>query len=227
MSVEEVAGAAVGIAEEKGLSELSMSRLAERLGVSTMALYRYVPGKAELVEVMLDLTIGDAVSPSVADASGGVREKLEILTRRIFAVYNEHPWMVQVSISGPPFGPNTLAWLESVLAVTSRTGLEDHERLYVAELLSGYARGAAQVSVGLTQSEPHTGTSPEQWGPVFAGLLKRVVEDRRFPELSGIIASGTFGGPGDSSEDFEFGLQRVLDGIEVFIRRCSARADQQ
>ena len=229
LSVEGIVGEAVRVADEGGLGVLSMARVAEGLGVTTMALYRYVPGKDELIELMFDAAAGEAfgleVEGSAAEASE-YRERLAVLARRQFAASNLHPWMLEVPIGGLPLGPNNLAWLESALdTLLFEAEIDGGEAIGVALLLSGYVRGAAQVSVGLSQSERRTGMSLEQWGPVYAGLLERVSADGRYPRLSGVVASGVFN-ESDSApnEDFEFGLELVLDGIEAFVERRSVQA---
>ena len=71
MSVGRIVRAAIEIADAEGLGALSMGRVAEELGFTTMSLYRYVPGKAELIDVMLDSVMGEAVGPEEAGAVGG------------------------------------------------------------------------------------------------------------------------------------------------------------
>lgn len=230
LRVEEIVREGVRIADGGGLGALSMARVAEGLGVTTMALYRYVPGKSELVELMLDAAVGEAlVLPRGGVAYGtihrGYREKLAVSARQLFAVCNLHPWILEVPIGGPPLGPGNLAWLESVLEALSETGIDGREAVGVALLLSGYVRGAAQVSVGLSQAERRTGMPPDQWGPVYARLLERVVADGRFPRLADVVASGAFNEPdGELDGDFEFGLRRVLDGVEAFVEGRSVQA---
>ena len=236
MSVGGITAEAVRIADEGGLGALSMARVAEGLGVTTMAIYRYVPGKGELIELMFDAVAGEVldleVDRSLGDRGGsdeeaqGYREKLAVLARRQFAACNLHPWMLEVPVGGLPLGPNNLAWLESALEALSGTGVDDGEAVGLAVLLSGYVRGTAQVSVGLSQTERRTGTSPDQWGPVYARLMEKVIADGCYPRLAGIVASGVFNEPDSAyGEDFEFGLERVLDGIEAFVRRRSIQDD--
>ena len=215
LRVEEIVREAVRIADAGGLGALSMARVAEGLGVTTMALYRYV-GEAPV------LPRGGVVHETV---HRGYREKLAVSARQLFAVCNLHPWILEGPIGGPPLGPGNLAWLESVLEALSGTGIDGGEAVGVALLLSGYVRGAAQVSVGLSQAERRTGMPPDQWGPVYARLLERVVADGRFPRLADVVASGAFNEPdGEPDGDFEFGLRRVLDGVEAFVEGRSVQA---
>src|ERR1700754_3557298 len=75
LDLDEIVRAAIEVADADGLSALSMRKVAERLGVGTMSLYTYVPGKAELVDVMLDTVCGEVGMPE--DVPGGWRGRLE------------------------------------------------------------------------------------------------------------------------------------------------------
>lgn len=223
LSIEEIVGEAVRVADGGGLGALSMARVAEGLGVTTMALYRYVPGKGDLVELMSDRVAGEALALGVrgSDAgSGGYRERLAVLARRIFAINNLHPWMLEVPIGGPPLGPNSLAWLESALDALAEAGVGGGEAVGVALLLSGYVRGAAEVSVGIARAGRRTSATPDQLGAAYARLFEEVAADGRYPRLADVLDSGVFGERDEApDEDFEFGLERVLDGIDVYVRR--------
>lgn len=219
LSVEQIVQAAIDIADAEGLASLSMRRVAEHLGFTTMSLYRYVPGKAELVDVMLDSVGGD---PPVMDgANGEWRPALARWARANLAIFHRHPWALQVAVASPPLGPNQLAWFDAGLGTLSGTGLSPVETIYAVLLLNNYVRGAAQISVGLAQAEQHTGVSAQQWGPVYGRFLADVADDGRYPTLARIVSSGAFALPDDepdgADDDFEFGLERVLDGIEALV----------
>jgi AcrR family transcriptional regulator len=220
LSVEQIAQVAIEVADAEGLEALSMQRIAERLEHSTMSLYRYVPGKAELIEVMLDVVAG---SPPELDAvAEGWRPRIERWAKELLAIYNRHPWLVRIASSSPPLGPNRLGWLEAGLRALCETGLTQAETIATVTLVEGYVRSAAQFAMDLAQAEQHTGVVAGGWGMAYGRLLKMVVEADRFPTLFALIASGVFEEPeGDPDEDLEFGLQRILDGIEILIRRRS------
>jgi hypothetical protein len=89
----------------------------------------------------------------------------------------------------------------------------------VVLLLDGHARGAAQVSVGVAQAELRVGLDAEQWSAAFIATFEKALSDDRFPTLAALVARGALGEPGDGGDDFAFGLERVLDGIEALVRR--------
>src|SRR5439155_23227897 len=107
LSVDLIVRAAIDIADASGLGALSMRRVAERLGVGTMSLYTYVPGKAELLDVMLDAVYGEPDRPDAVP--GGWRARLERIARENLALYQRHPWLLQVATSRPVLGPNAIA----------------------------------------------------------------------------------------------------------------------
>lgn len=225
MSVGRIVWAAIEIADEQGLEALSMQRVAEKLGFSTMSLYRYVPGKAELIELMLDAAGGEP--PTFDAVAGDWRPLLERWAKELLAIYRRHPWMVHIAISGPPLGPNQIAWFEAGLRAISGTGLNAGEMISAAMLVSGYVRSEARFMFDMAQAEQHTGVAAAAWGMVYGQLLRTVVQADRFPTLSAIIATGAFEEPDDDPDaDFEFGLQRILEGLQALIQQRSEQPDK-
>lgn len=107
LTVEGIVAAAIELADADGLESLSMRRVAERLGVGTMSLYRYVPGKAELLDVMVDRVNTETERPG--DVAGGWRGRLEQIARENRRLFERHPWLLQVFPGRPPLGPGIIA----------------------------------------------------------------------------------------------------------------------
>ncbi|HSK97370.1 MAG TPA: TetR/AcrR family transcriptional regulator C-terminal domain-containing protein, partial [Euzebyales bacterium] len=212
----------IEIADAEGLAALSMRRVAERLGVGTMSLYTHVPGKAELIDVMLDTVFGETTPPD--DVAGGWRARLELVARHNWEMYQRHPWMLHVATSRPPLGPNAMAKYEYELRAIDGIGLDDVEMDAVVTLLGGHVEGVARRALDASLAEEHTGMTEEQWWQAHAPLLSRIVDFRRFPTASrvGTAAGETHGAAFSPEHAFEFGLQRVLDGIEALVRSRSA-----
>ena len=132
LSLERIVTEAIALADAEGLANLSMQHLAERLGCAKMALYRYVPGKAELVALMLDAGLGDPPSaPPTESAAPGRpaalgeepwRAVLRLWATTIFDRYRAHPWAIEASAGSRPTGPHELAWMETALAALAGTG---------------------------------------------------------------------------------------------------------
>lgn len=212
LRVETIVASAIEVVTAEGLAALTMSRIAEELDVTTMALYRYVPGKDELVDLMIDAALGTPPPPTGkgwrADLAQWVRADLEIFRR--------HPWLLETTISRVPIGPNWLAWLEALLTAMKDIGLTGREMISVAFLVDGHARSAAEIVLGVT--------STPAWAADFGRVLQTVIADNRFPALAQVAAAGAFDKPTPEDQNhFEFGLQRLLDGIDTFIDARAAR----
>jgi len=223
LSVETIVGTAIKVVDADGLAALSMRRVAEKLGFTTMSLYRYVPGKAELVDLMLDAVLGEAVGPG--DADGGWRERLEAVARANWDLYRRHPWIVEVAAtSRPPLGPNVIAKYDHELRAVDGIGLTDVEMDSVLTLVLEHVAGAARRTVEATKAETRTGKTDDEWWAANAPLLEKVFDPDRHPTAArvGAAAGAAHEAEYDPKHAFEFGLGRVLDGIEALVKARSA-----
>jgi AcrR family transcriptional regulator len=220
LQIAQVVAAAIEIADADGLSALSMRRVADAVGVATMTLYSYVPSKAELLDVMLDTVTGETARPRVTTW----RTSLERIARENWDLYHRHPWMLHVATYRPPLGPNLIAKYEYELSALEGIGLSDVEQDSVLTLVLGYVAGAARASVEAAQAERQTGITDQEWWEANGPLLAQVIDDTQFPIASrvGTAASEHYNAPSSPGFAFEFGLDRVLDGIEVFIASHTA-----
>lgn len=216
LTLDGVVAAAVEVADEEGLAALSMRRVAEKLGFTTMSLYRYVPGKAELLDLMQDAAAAEIVLP---DSGLDWRSGLAFSARQDWELYQRHPWMVQVASTRSVPGPHYMAELEARLRVLEGTGLSGREIMAVANLVSQYVEGAARRAAEAQQAERSTGVGMEEWWASRVSLWGHLTEDR-YPTLARVWMAGGYDGMVD---DFEFGLARVLDGVEVLVRGRDVR----
>jgi AcrR family transcriptional regulator len=214
LSLDQIVAAAIEVADAEGLRALSMRRVAEHLGVGTMSLYRYVPAKAELLDLMLDAVDGGLERP---DASvEGWRAKLEFFARQSWDGYHRHPWVLHIVAmdARPPLGPNILASFEAMLEAVAGIGLRGSEMVAVIKLVQGYVQGVARSSIEAIQVVEDTGVTEGQWWSERTQFWEDIFDVESFPTMTAIWESGGFNEPED---DFEFGLTRVLDGIEVLV----------
>jgi AcrR family transcriptional regulator len=218
LTVDEVARAAIELADRGGIENLSMRRVAERLGVATMSLYRYVPGKDELLDLMVDRASAET---SREHAAGGWRARLEHVARENRRLCERHPWLLQVFPGRPPLGPGVLGKYEHELGALEGAGLGDVELDLVLTVVLGYVRGATLSLVETTRVVERTGLSDHEWWDAMAPTLARVFDAERFPLATriGTAASERYGGAYDPELAFEFGLERVLDGVEALVER--------
>lgn len=222
LSVEQVVRSAIAIADADGLEALSMRRVADELSVGTMSLYRYVPGKSELVDLMVDSVQAELPADTEAGAPDTWRTGLAAVARAEYDLYRRHPWLLRVSQARPLFGPNSMAAYDASLRTVDGLGLSAHEMASTAALVSCYVQGTARITVEFGSAARRTGISDEQWWGAQLPLMTAAFAEGRFPTMAAVYEAGAYD-PDDDFFSFEFGLQRVLDGIEVFV---SARRAQ-
>ncbi|MFD4828867.1 TetR/AcrR family transcriptional regulator [Streptomyces uncialis] len=218
LSLDRIVDTAVRIAAAEGLGAVSMGRVAKELGVSTMSLYRYVGARDELYVLMQEAAVG--APPEAPPAGTEWRACLAWWARAQRAVFRRNLWLLRVPTSGPPVGPNSLAWMEAALAGLDGTGLREEEKLSVLMLVGGYVRNASLLVSDLEAGMRASGVGPDESLRRYATALGALTDAGRHPALTRLLASGVFehGGHGDEADvDFDFGLDRVLDGIEALV----------
>lgn len=177
----QVALRGIEIADAEGLEALSMQRVAEMLGVTTMALYRYVPGKPDLVDLMVDKVLGDP--PDLAPVQGGWRPRLEAWARACWDVYRAHPWILTATgLRRKAMGPHQVAWLDRALAALEPTGLSARRRHDAAILVLSLVRSLTQETLDSTEE------GNEEWDRLTTHQLTAHAD--RFPALDRAVAEG-------------------------------------
>jgi AcrR family transcriptional regulator len=218
LSLERIVEAGVKVAESDGLAAVSMSRVAGQLGASTMSLYRYVTGKDELLALMMDAAMGPP--PSGAPSGEGWRAGLTRFARAERAGLLSQPWLLRVPLSAPPMTPNQMAWLEWGLSCLRGTGLPASRKMSVILSISHYVWRATTVESDLIEGAKAAGSTVEEMAAGLGQILARLADPRRFPEVHAAIAEGAFDDDEFEVEDeFTFGLERILDGVEVLLGR--------
>jgi AcrR family transcriptional regulator len=219
LSTEAVVQAAIALADAEGLAALSMRRVAETIGVSPMSLYTYVPSKAELVDLMFDRTLGATADPD--DGVAGWRAKLAFIARQRWALVERHPWFLDLPLHRPPLGPNVLRKAEVLMAALDGAGLAGQDISLVAEALQNYVTGAQQSARDARDAESRSGITDEQWIELIRPMLEEHFDAETYPALARLGEAARRKAPVSHSERtarFEFGLERVLDGLEAYIR---------
>ena len=217
LSVDRIVDAAIRIADEEGLDSVSMRRVATDLGTGAMSLYRYVPGKAELLDLMLD-RVRFPDSPNDGAGNGSWRAALESAAREALAVHRRHPWLLRVNQSRPLLGPRALATLEHLLARIRPMGLTDPELVSTVVMIDGYVVGAARTQVHQEEAARSTGLSDAEFYGAQVPALEKAMATGAYPTLAS-LSPDTFTAGFDH---FEFGLGRILDGLEVVVQQQRA-----
>ncbi|MET0237648.1 MAG: TetR/AcrR family transcriptional regulator [Kibdelosporangium sp.] len=217
-SVSKIVETAVALADSEGFAAVSLPRTAKALGITANALYRYINSKEELLVLLAEAgwgtppeTMGQSWRPACTAWVHAVGER-----------YRVHPWLLDLPIRGAPVTPNLLRWLEVLLDSLADTGLGNHDLLGCAILLDGHCRTMATLARTINEST----AAPVQSVAEF--LQPRL--NAGFPRLAAIMQAGDYRDEEETTElteDVEFGLARILDGIEALISATApTRPDQ-
>ncbi|MFD9706351.1 TetR/AcrR family transcriptional regulator [Lentzea sp. NPDC059081] len=213
----DITRAAIAVADAEGLAAVSMARVAQELGNATMALYRHVKSKDELLALMGDAAMDDP--PTLPD--GDWRERLGFWAKAVLVAVGKRPWFLQIPISGPPTGPRSLAWFDSGLSALEGVPLEAGEKVGIVMGLMTFVHGEAKLTSTLTRGFED---NPAAFGRDYGQRLRELVDPRRMPSLAKIVAAGVFDlddlfAAQDVQAEFDFGLQLFLEGVAAHIGR--------
>lgn len=214
LTVGRLVDEAIDLVGEVGLAGLSMRRVAERLGVGTMSLYTYVPGKDELVMLMVERAFADLRAD--LPTAGGWRAQLDALARGYWALYHAHPWLLDVPVTRPVVGPNAFDRYERELQVVDGLGLDEYEMTGVVELIHGHVEGVARRAMEARYDAERSGLSDNEWWSQVEPVLVEVLEGRDYP-ISERVGEAIGAPHTDPTFLFEFGLARILDGVEQLV----------
>ncbi|MFE4452224.1 TetR/AcrR family transcriptional regulator [Streptomyces sp. NPDC056796] len=217
LTLDRIVAAAVAVAASEGLPAVSMGRVAKELGVSTMSLYRYVSAKEELYVLMREAAMGvPAPLPALEDGAGW-REALRQWAWAQRRMFRRSLWSLRIPISGPPASPHSVAWWEQGLQALEGSGLHEGDKISVILLVEGFVRNEALLMSDLAAAVEAKGVPAQEVMAQWERTVKRLVDPTRHPALSALLASDVMSGPDDGDHDFAFGLERILDGVEVLI----------
>lgn len=225
LDLDRIVSAAVDLADQDGLPAVTLDKVARQLGVTKMALYRYVGGKDGLVELMVDHAMTPPPAPRAG--SGPWRAELGDLAHALRELYTRRGWLLAAPISGPPRGPRSIAWMDALLHTLRTVDVDWGVKLNVLLVLDSYVRQAC-----LVEQQLRAGRGERRQVDVehdYGAALARLVDPRRFPDAARMFAANPF--PADNppgrdiaAEDFRFGLTLVLDGIAAAVERTSTPA---
>jgi AcrR family transcriptional regulator len=221
LTLDKIVQVAIAVADRDGIDGLSMRRVAGELGVGTMSLYRYVPGKAELLAVMLD-RVSDPHEDLARNEGDGWRSVLDRTARGSYGLYLAHRWLLQVNWTRPVIGPNTLAGIELFMRTLDGLGLTDQERMSVVMLIDAFVVGQARQRIQYEAVVAESGISDEEfWGQQYPFLEKAMLSGR-YPAMAS-LGEDTFDVGWE--ESFDFGLERLLDGVAALVASRGPHAD--
>lgn len=207
LDLAQIIEAAIALGDAEGVAGISMQRVAERLGVAVGSLYTYVPGKPALLAVMLDTSVGWSTLPH--ELPGDWRQQFETWAREDWRIYRRHPWVIELATPSPSIpGPNMMDWMESALSILEPTNLTEAEKMAAVNAIDIFVRGTAREALDAnTQYSPDAIQARDDFVD-FQAMAERYPNVTRVVRTDPTLFVTT---------DPEFGLQRLLDGIELFI----------
>ncbi|MBQ1159029.1 TetR/AcrR family transcriptional regulator C-terminal domain-containing protein [Streptomyces sp. A73] len=210
LTLAQIVAAAVDLADREGLAALSMRRVATELGVGTMSLYRYVPGKDELIALMCDQV---ALPPGDLEQWHGKswRETLELITEASWELYTTHTWLLQVNQARPVLGPNSMANLDFALGALEDLPFTGQEKMTILIALDNLVMGAARTVVLYQQAAQQSGVSDEEFWRTQEPYIVRGMEEGGLARLAGLPDDAFAAEPAESTR---FAVRALLDGLQ-------------
>lgn len=207
-----IVDAAVGLADEHGLDAVTMRALAERVGVGTMTLYGYVPGRAELVELMVDRVTGrryDGRSTPVE--CGSWQEALQHIAACAWDQLVAHPWVAQAPAGRPILGPGVCRTYEVELNALEGIGLPDADMDLTLSALHAQVTQAARWQDDLGRARAATGLDDAGWWKRFGPRLQSAMAEEDLPVSARVGEAAR--SAGDPHRTWEFAVGALIDGL--------------
>lgn len=196
--------AAISLADEEGIESLTMRRLGQRLGVEAMSLYNHIKNKEDVLDGMVDLIVRDIELPKE-----GVDWKTAMRRRAISAreVFSRHSWASRLIDSRTTPSPGRLFYFDSVIGSLREAGFSVKMAVHAFSTLDSFIYGFALQQLNLPSADETAGIAKE--------MLRELKIDQ-YPHLAEILSVYSMKPELDYEEEFEFGLDLILDGLERF-----------
>jgi AcrR family transcriptional regulator len=205
----QVVEAGTAIADAEGLDQLSMRKVAAALDVGVMSLYTYIPGRSELIELMIEAAYAEHARP---DRALSWRGRLEFLIRETWGLYRRHPWVLDYNQARLPVGPNVLDVEECFYAALADAGFDGADNFAAANFVHWQLLGAGRAMIGDEAEARHTGVSAEAWWDARSSFWATYFDPDRYPTMFAIWKAGGFDDPTTYSLDRL--IERLLDAID-------------
>ncbi|MEV7052454.1 TetR/AcrR family transcriptional regulator [Streptomyces anulatus] len=222
LTLDRIVTAAVAVADAEGLAAVSMRRLSTELGTGTMSLYRYVPGKAELLDLMLDRVLGEPLPTDtehpVEAPPADWRASIDVMARTYLDNLRRHPWLLKINQARTVLGPSALRGLELALTALRSMGLRDPELISVIITVNSFVEGLARTRADAAEAVRETGLSDREFWDNQSPYLERAMLSGAYPMMAS-LSEDTFSAEFDH---FEFGLRRLIAGFEALVEERTA-----
>ncbi|MFE5123429.1 TetR/AcrR family transcriptional regulator [Streptomyces sp. NPDC056669] len=218
----QITEAAVRIADVEGLEAATMRRIAAEIGAGAMSLYRYVPSRDDLIELMADHLMGEVDVTGMP--SGDWRADLARYANQTRAMWLRHPWIATVHRALPGHGPNQLRLIEGVMGALDPYVSID-ENLALMAILNSYIEGVVREEVVVAEEMRRSGLSELEFMARSLPRVQELLASAEYPIFTKIVTEA--GQPFLNHDDqFRYGLERVLDCIAAALRPSTGLSSQ-
>ena len=209
--VDALVAKAVWIADNSGIEALTVRSLAHELGVSAMSVYTHVNSRADLLVLMKDTAHAGMIPPAYG------RTRWPTRVRRVaeanLVLLHTHPWLTEIADDRVAVGPGTIAKYDHELQAFDGAGLDDVDRDAALTFLLDFVQASA------VRLAPPTPTEfADFWRETSRRLATYVGGSFQTAQRVGRAAGETMGSPYSPDHAWNFGLQRIIDGISSLTR---------
>ncbi|MGF7228657.1 MAG: TetR/AcrR family transcriptional regulator [Candidatus Saccharibacteria bacterium] len=204
LNAQKIVSVAIELADAQGLAQVTIRNLGKQLGSATMAVYRHIESRDELLILMFDTSLGEP--PSISQHATSRTDAMRTWGKTIFERYQTHPWILDIPVGGVPTTPNHIAWIERILeGLVPYEALDLQHKLDIALLIDGHARTIASMSRSDRSSiMGNLHVSPE-W-------LPQVLDNTLYPLFTEVVNRGPLAD--GKTLNFDDGLNIIINGIE-------------
>ena len=212
---DDIADAAIRIADAEGFDAVSMRRIAAELDAGTMTLYHYIRTKDELLSLIIDAFMDEVALPVGTVLPASWRDAMTLIACRSRDAIRRHPWMFDIS-DDPSLGPNGVRHFDQSLQALANLDVDLQGKLDVLMAVDEYVFGFC-----MHERNNHGPGDDDSLSPAMESYLNDLIAIGDYPALKAMTA--------DSSMDaewtriatamrdetrFDRNLARILDGFE-------------
>ncbi|MGZ0174513.1 MAG: TetR/AcrR family transcriptional regulator C-terminal domain-containing protein [Planctomycetales bacterium] len=207
LTKDRVLNAAIKLADKSGIESLSMRKLAGKLRVEAMSLYNHVANKDEILDGLADMIVGEIELPADSDDWRAGMRRRAISARQVFG---RHPWAITVMESPTNPGPTSLRYYEAVIRCLRQAGFSIALAAHAFSVLDSYIYGFAMQELKLPFD------NSEELADVAENILEQMPANE-YPYFTELTVEHVLKPGYDYGNEFEFGLDLILDGLERFL----------
>lgn len=218
LTTRSITSLAVDLADREGVEAVTIRRLASEAGVTSMALYPHIAGRAELLELMLDQVAGATYETVGLPDDADWRARFNAIAAANWASCWKHPWITDAAPGRPVPGPGASSKYETELQALDGTGLTDLEMEHTLTALISLVHGTARAALANRRSrEPGEKDDTQWWSGIEPVLAAAIGDPARFPtaaRVSGTLGEAT-GKANDPEGAFRHGVELLIAGIAL------------